>query len=1147
MAAHPEVLLRHLRALVPDPFAERPADAELLDRFARANDEDAFATLVARHGPMVHGVCRRALRDAGAAEDVAQAAFLVLARKAKSIRRPESLPAWLHRTARLLSLKYRQADARRRKRETQSLLLAPARTSTDPLDELTVRELLEIFDEELQRLLERYRVPLILCCLEGRSQEEAARQLGWSTGSVKGRLERGRERLHDQLVRRGLSLSAALVSLEAVRGGTSAADFVSATTRAALLFASGTGGMDGGVTLEVAAMAEEGIRSTAMSRVMIALSLLLAVGMVGAGVMAATYLKSTEKPLVAEQTAAPEQPRARTDLQGDPLPKDALARLGTIRWRTERTDALAYAPDGKTLAAAGGREICLFDTEGKITKRIRPGDKTFDRVAFSPDGKRLACRCNEINIIAGRRMGDARTVQVWELQPVRKVQEFKAVDLQWLGWSVAGEPVGVVLVKGAVLFRELAMGKERRLECRDVGNPGFWFCSCTYAPTARLLAVSDQRAVIHVWDVSTGKKRWTLETKSDGVSSLAFSPDGRRLASLAHSNIGSKYVVQLWDLTTGKPSANLAGDQDIPHVVAFAPDGKTLATAGWTEVRFYDTTTLRERSRTRGPAKQATIAFSPDSKTLASVDVRSPTIQRWEVQTGALKPTPTGHVNPPHGIAFSPDGNQVATGSGEGSLFIWRPTTGELQARVHDDGGGWACAFSGDGRSLYSCTRGDTLTFYDASTGRVLNKLKLTDPDRPDAKQSGLELHLSTDRKTLVALSMADQGYVMLITSWDPATHKQLFRRRRTFPLMWPIISPDTKMLAAVAGDGREAVGRGSVTRPVWVEDLASGEHLLTLPPVGRQTWPVSFSADGRLLATIALGEGLNRRVGAAPGKNDQILLVWDLETAGEVLALPIGPEGQVAFSPDHRLLALFGPNTGEIVVWDLRRGQERQRFSGLGAFGSSLAFSPDSQLLVSGLANSTLLVWKVATQPKAGRPAVLDAAGTAKAWAGLAGDPRKAFAARGALEMSPEKALPLLKKRLKPVQPADPALMRRLLADLDSDNFKAREKARKELEELGDRASGALCEALKKRPSLEAQRRIEALLKRLMPPIADSETLRSLRAIAVLEDIGTSEARKILETLAKGSMDARLTREAKATLERMATRSARGSSRVVP
>jgi hypothetical protein len=420
-------------------------------------------------------------------------------------------------------------------------------------------------------------------------------------------------------------------------------------------------------------------------------------------------------------------------------------------------------------------------------------------------------------------------------------------------------------------------------------------------------------------------------------------------------------------------------------------------------------------------------------------------------------------------------------------MIVWNPTTGESNlSAMH---GNWLCGcdFSADGRILFSYPNRGGLVFSDASTGREIDTVKLTDPDRPDIWQHGLDMRLSDDRERLVALSQCvpkkpgtavEQS--VLITGWNVATRKQLFRRRRA-DVNWHAVSPDLKMLAT------STVG---------------------LVPAGKAA--------------------------SRSGADGSMVWLWELASARRVLALPaadtLNPE--VAFSPDGRLLALTR-SAKEILLWDLRAGKEWQRFTGFDGRVRCLAFSPDGKRLVCGLSNSTLLVWDVAAEQKAGKSALLDADGVAKAWADLAGDARKGFAARGALAFSPEKTLPVLKKNLKPAQPADSRLLRRLLGDLDSDTFETREKARKELEELGDRAAGALQAALKNKPSLEAHRRIEALLKRLRPPITDAVTLRSLRAIAVLEDIGTTEARTTLQALAKGAAAARVTREAKAALER--------------
>ena len=181
-----------------------PSDPELLDRFTRTGDEAAFAALVRRHHPMVLGVCRRVLRHAQDAEDACQAVFLVLARKAASVRGREALAGWLYRVASRVATKARAA------KRSSAGEPADVPGPDDAVQDVSWREALAVLDEELVRLPAAYRAALVLCYLEGRTQDEAARQLGWTLGTLRGQLERAREKLRARLLRRGVSLPAAL-------------------------------------------------------------------------------------------------------------------------------------------------------------------------------------------------------------------------------------------------------------------------------------------------------------------------------------------------------------------------------------------------------------------------------------------------------------------------------------------------------------------------------------------------------------------------------------------------------------------------------------------------------------------------------------------------------------------------------------------------------------------------------------------------------------------------------------------------------------------------------------------------------------------------------------------------------------------------
>lgn len=234
------------------------ADRELLKRFVNG-DEAAFAELVQRHAGLVMGVCQRVLRHAADAEDAFQATFLVLARKAGSLNWQESIAGWLHDTARRTSLKLRGSTARRREVELQVAATRPiveaTQTATDPSACVNVQELSEILDEELSRLPTKFREVILLNQIEGLSRDELAERLGISVASVKDRLERGREQLRAQLIKRGVSMTAValaawLVPTSAQAAGTTA--LVVGTAQAAGAFATGklaAGSVPAAVTL----------------------------------------------------------------------------------------------------------------------------------------------------------------------------------------------------------------------------------------------------------------------------------------------------------------------------------------------------------------------------------------------------------------------------------------------------------------------------------------------------------------------------------------------------------------------------------------------------------------------------------------------------------------------------------------------------------------------------------------------------------------------------------------------------------------------------------------------------------------------------------------------------------------------------------
>jgi RNA polymerase sigma factor (sigma-70 family) len=260
----------HLAAAVPDD--------QLLQRYARRRDEAAFAALVRRHGPLVLGACRRVLRDGHAADDAFQATFIVLARKAGSLRRPAALGPWLYGVAVRTALKARGQAARRHVAERRAAVPA----AVESADGLIWRDLRPVLDEAIAALPERYRVPFVLHHLEGATVAEVARRLGCPAGTVAVRLARARERLRGRLSRRGLTLSAVMLPALLTEQPVSTA-LLASTARAATV-AAGQELLTGVGAATITALAQGGGKAMLMMKVKVAAALLLAVGVGWGGV-----------------------------------------------------------------------------------------------------------------------------------------------------------------------------------------------------------------------------------------------------------------------------------------------------------------------------------------------------------------------------------------------------------------------------------------------------------------------------------------------------------------------------------------------------------------------------------------------------------------------------------------------------------------------------------------------------------------------------------------------------------------------------------------------------------------------------------------------------------------------------------------------
>jgi RNA polymerase sigma factor (sigma-70 family) len=326
-------VLRQLRKLCSDEALQDLGDAELLERFLAKGEETAFAILVQRHGPMVLGVCQRVLEDPHAAEDAFQAAFLVLVRRSASIRKRSSLASWLYGVAQRIARRLRAQQAAQRQRERRFC----AMSSSQVLDELTWQELRSVLDEEIRSLPEHYRAPIVLCCLEGKSYYQAARELAWPKSSLASRLSRARGLLRDRLARRGITLSvSALAAGLAERTAVALPALLTLNTvQGAALLISGKSAA-GSLSAQALSLGEESMKNMLGLKTK-ALVLFLAAALVAGGAALANRQTAGEK---ASPASPPPPARDHTEKPADPA-GETFTFAGRV-----------LGPDGKPLAQA---------------------------------------------------------------------------------------------------------------------------------------------------------------------------------------------------------------------------------------------------------------------------------------------------------------------------------------------------------------------------------------------------------------------------------------------------------------------------------------------------------------------------------------------------------------------------------------------------------------------------------------------------------------------------------------------------------------------------------------------------------------------------------------------------------------------------
>jgi WD40 repeat protein len=631
-----------------------------------------------------------------------------------------------------------------------------------------------------------------------------------------------------------------------------------------------------------------------------------------------------------------------------------------------------------------------------------------------------------------------------------------------------------------------------------------------FSGNGKMLATGSDDGTIRLWAPATGKELLRLPKQSGGLHSLAFSPDGKTLVSAGPNRGGEAGEVNTWDVESGKRLRNFKAIGHW-HTAALSTDGKRVAVdrSGADGVEVLAADTGKEVSKATTAQSLATvIAFSPDSKLLATTGPGS-ALQLWDAAT--MKPAHQigGHQQGITAMTFAGQGRYLATANREGA-FLWDAETGKqlapLDGKLRYDP---VLASSGDGKLL--AVGSEETSLWNLESRRMLRRLPVNLLSRPS-------LSFSEDSRLVFA-----PGSSGSLSGWHASSGKKTLtlegKEDDLDGFLAHAIAPSTggKALVMAGFDARD----GQLLCVQWQQASPKEPVLFRRSPEGR-AYHLALSPDGKLLAfddqedgvTICLvSTGRNLGRFTATEKKDQFRGVWCM-----------------AFSADGRTLAT-GNLDRSIQLWETTTGRQRHRFLGHQDSLRQLAFAPDGKRLASAADDTTVLVWDLSS---AGRGQG-DSKDPLKLWADLAGeDAAKAYQSMWAMALQPKESIAFLRQQLRPVLPADSKVTTLLIAELGSKDFAIRDRATRQLTDLSEHAGDALRKALAGNPSLEVRRRLEMLLEGLGAAKLSADQLRVLRALETVELVGTEEARAVLQRLARGVAEARLTREARAALERL-------------